>query len=79
MQRNKVVLNLIEKVISHFLMGIGIDDVIGVDTKAHLLASFRAASCSSVTSIASTGNWTYLTTDPLTKQFFTLSMYGNFY
>lgn len=36
-------------------------------------ASFRAASCRSCVSTSSPGSWTYLTTDPRMKQFFTES------
>lgn len=35
------------------------------------IASFRAASCSSCVSTSSAGSWTYRTTDPRMKQFFT--------
>ena len=34
-------------------------------------ASFLVASCNSDVSTSSAGSWTYLTTDPLMKQFFT--------
>lgn len=50
-----------------------------VDNHHLELASLRAASCRRVTSMSSTGSCTYLTTEPRTKQFFTLNMYGNFW
>ena len=39
-------------------------------------ASFRVASCSSWVSISSAGSWTYRTTEPRMKQFFTDSWRG---
>lgn len=39
-------------------------------------ASLRAASCNNCVSTSSPGNWTYRTTDPRMKQFFTESMCG---
>lgn len=39
-------------------------------------ASLRAASCSSWVSHSSAGSWTYRTTDPRIKQFFTDNIWG---
>lgn len=44
-----------------------------LDYRVWTAASFRAASCSNCVSTSSPGNWTYLTTDPLMKQFLTES------
>lgn len=43
------------------------------------VASFLAASCKSCVSTSSPGSWTYLTTDPLMKQFFTDNWKKNYF